>query len=331
MSASGSELAGFARACAIAAGIREHVGTLGSYAVKALARSNSALDKLRLGVRVVGPAAALHGFWQLMTLAVTRPPTARVALRGGLHLDFDYPSQLAPSLVMFGDVIDPEFAMLSDLSPTDWTFIDVGAAIGQFSLFAGLMPQADVHAFEPSDANIRSLVHNIELNGLSERVHVHRIALSNHTGEAHFPTASRTYLSRLDFVGPATISNESVPVRRLDEQLSGLGIEHVNVMKVNVAGAEPEVLDGASGYLSSGRVDIVILLMGESSIPWYARLRAQNFRLGFYHPGNRTFHTVNIVDEGLFQAMPWPARHVLAVSEGAISRGVLDGIVIAAR
>lgn len=261
-------------------------------------------------------------------MKIVRPPTARVELRSGVHLNFDYPSQLAPSLVMFGDVIDPEFSLLTDIARADWTVVDVGAAIGQFSLFAALLHGADVHAFEPSDANIRSLVRNVESNGLGGSVHVHRVALSSDTGEALFPTATRTYLSRLDFAGTATISDESVPVRRLDDQLVDLGIDHVNVLKVNVAGAEPEVLDGTTEYLSSGRVDIAILLLGEASLPWYARLHRLNYRLGFYHPGDRVFHAVTTVDQRLFRSMPWPARHVIAISESAIARGLLDSIAV---
>src|SRR5205085_611263 len=47
---------------------------------------------------------------------------------------------------------------------------DVGANVGVFSLYAGLLRGASVVAFEPLAANFHVLSRNIQINGLEDRV-----------------------------------------------------------------------------------------------------------------------------------------------------------------
>src|SRR5690606_37801109 len=162
------------------------------------------------------------------------PRRSEVRLRSGSVVEFDYPSQFPPVLVMFGDLIDPEFAFLREVAEQDWTVADVGAAIGQFSLFAASLPGALVHAFEPSSRNVATLERNLARNGLAGRVVVHRLALSSADGEASFETTPQTWMSRLSPApGPGT---EAVPVRRLSGIMDELAIGRLSVLKINVAG-----------------------------------------------------------------------------------------------
>jgi FkbM family methyltransferase len=78
---------------------------------------------------------------------------------------------------MFGDLIDPEFAFLRSIARPDWVVADVGAAIGQFTIFATGLPCAVVHAFEPSGASVATLKLNISRNDVIDRVKIHIIAI----------------------------------------------------------------------------------------------------------------------------------------------------------
>ena len=296
--------------------------------VRLWSRLRSAWDKVGWGLRVVGPGNTIVGAARLGWLAVRRPDRSLVTLRSGGSLAFEYPSQLAPSLVLFGDLIDPEFAFLRRLSSPSWVVMDVGAAIGQFSVFAALLPSQSVHAYEPSDANLDVLAHNIAQNGVAGRVVVHRVALSNRSGEVAFPTASKTYLSRMDLAQDGSPSHQLVPVRRLDDELTNLGIDHLDVLKVNVAGYEPAVLDGAVDALAARRVGILILLIGVDSMEWYRRLADGGYILGFYHPLDDVFHRLDVIDERLLVERPWPARHLLAINGDAVDAGLLDGMTV---
>lgn len=289
-------------------------------------RFASAIAKLSLGVRVVGLGATVRGGMRLARLAVLRPPMATVELRSGGHLAFEYPEQFAPSLVMFGDLIDPEFSFLRAIARPNWTVVDVGAAIGQFSVFAGLLPCARILAFEPSEQNLRVLERNIRENRLDALVSIQATALADTTGEASFCTSTRTYLSGLTRPGASAGAHSVVSVRRLDDELDRLDVAHVDVLKINVAGAEPEVLDGATRLLSQAHADIVVLLLGTRSLQWYERLHELGYELGFYHPVESRLTFSDTIDARIFSTAAWPSRHLIAVSRAAIDRGALTSI-----
>ena len=65
-------------------------------------------------------------------------------------------------------------------------FIDGGANIGYFTLLAARLvgPAGRVDAFEPLPENHARLLAHLDLNGLADRVRVHRLALSDRAGEA---------------------------------------------------------------------------------------------------------------------------------------------------
>ena len=292
-----------------------------------LGKARAGAHKLVWGVRTVGVGATIQGSARLIALRVRRPTSAAVHLRSGGTLTYDYPSQLVPALVVFGDLIDPEFEFLRLVSKTSWIVIDVGAGIGQFSVFAARLPSAAVHAFEPSIANIRSLRRNVELNGVSDRVVLHQTALSAESGEAFFTTAPKAYLSRLDSVVGAA-DGTLVPVRTLSDECRDLGIDRVDVLKINVAGFEPAVLEGADPFLSEGRADVLVLLIGTQSLTAYGRLAGHGYRFFFFHPIERVLHEVARFDDEFLVTRPWPARHVLGVHTSAIERGILGRIEI---
>lgn len=290
-------------------------------------RARSGWHKLHWGAASVGWPATARGLGRLATLKVRRPPEAAVRLRSGAELTFAYPSQCVPALVVFGDVIDPEFRLLELIARPDWVVVDVGAAIGQFTVFAARLPCATVHAYEPSGANLVTLRANVDHNGVAPKVVIHQCALSEVEGELVFATAATTYLSRLDHEAGA--QGEVVAVRTLAAEMDRLGLDRVSILKVNVAGCEPEVLAGATEFLQAGRADVLILLIGLSSLPWYRTLLEWGYRLFFFHPVERRLHEIADFDQAfLHDRRPWPARHVIAVHQSAIDRGVVGRVEI---
>ena len=283
----------------------------------------AAVAKLRWGASTVGWVATALGGLRLFRLWLTRPPTVEVRLRSsGAVLGFAYPAQLVPALVVFGDLIDPEYAFLAAVARPNWIFLDVGAAIGQFTVFAAFSKSGRVHAFEPGSENLATLRSNIARNDIGHRVTIHQMALSNRTGEAEFATASNPFMSRLDRTGPKT--GEKVAVDTLTNVVERLGINHVSVMKINVAGFEPEVIEGAMPILAQGRVDVLVLLIGRPSYGAYRELFGLGYRFFFFHPRSLRLHEISSIDdEGLIVNRPWPARHVLAIRANAIAT-ILD-------
>ena len=290
----------------------------------------SLMGKLGWGLRVVGPLAALHGAGRLAKIWLMQPAHAEVRLRCGPILEFDYPSQFPSALVAFGDFIDPEFDFLRNVAKPGWTVVDVGAAIGQFSMFAAVcLPGVTVHAFEPSSANIATLHRNISRNGVGRGMVVHQAALSNRKETARFATAPKTWMSQLtagDSLDPCV---ELVEVDTLAATVKSLRLGHLNVLKINVAGFEPAVLEGAMPCLEAGQVDILIALLGLPSLAWYETISELGYRFFYYHPRKRTLFEVTSLDEaGILEHRPWPARHIIAIRRGALQGLVADRIKV---
>ncbi|WP_194164571.1 FkbM family methyltransferase [Microvirga thermotolerans] len=293
---------------------------------QAVHRSSNAVHKVQWGIRAAGLRNALEGSAHLLRLRLQRPDRAKIILRSGPRLQFAYPSQLPRTLVMFGDFIDPEYAFIREVARPDWTVVDVGAAIGQFSIFAARLPCRFVHAYEPSSANVATLRLNIEENGVGDRIAVHRLALSDLNGELTFETKEQTWMSGLSNCAG---SGETVPVRRLSDELERLGLPHLSILKVNVAGHEPQVLAGAMDAIGKGRVDIMILLLGLASLTLYREIARQGYRFFFYHPMRRALREVRSFEaETVLSAMPWPARHIIAIRSAALEAGILSSVGI---
>lgn len=133
------------------------------------------------------------------------------------------------------------------------TLIDIGANKGQFSLaFRALRPDARIIAFEPlADAADR---YERLFEGDS-RATLHRVALSDHEGEAAFHVTDRADSSSLlkpgDGQARAFDVNEAsvtrVPVRRLGDCLVADELAHPLLVKIDVQGAELVVLKGWDG------------------------------------------------------------------------------------
>ncbi len=174
------------------------------------------------------------------------------------------------------------------LLPAAGVFLDVGAHIGYFTLLAShcLGPRGKVYALEPNPAAFTVLQNHLQGNNIGN-VQATSIALCETDGtlRLYIPPAGEhreynvTIMTRPDW----TITD--VPCARLDKVLSGWKIDHIDLMKMDVEGAEPRVLKGGAECLRAGVIKHLIVevngprLTEGGSSP--ARLVAQLAKLGF--------------------------------------------------
>jgi FkbM family methyltransferase len=137
-------------------------------------------------------------------------------------------------------------------------FIDIGANIGWYTLFAAhaLAGRGQVHSFEPDPAHLAKLRANIAVNRL-ENVTVNGWALSDRTGTATLHRnpdnwGDNSLLPSLDRPGSTTVE-----LRRLDDY-AGLDGGRPLLIKIDVQGSELAVLGGARHVLETHAGDIVI-------------------------------------------------------------------------
>jgi FkbM family methyltransferase len=127
------------------------------------------------------------------------------------------------------------------------TLIDIGANKGQFSLaFRAVRPDAAIIAFEPLAAAADTF------HALLPDAILYRIALAGAEGEADFHVTDRSDSSSLLPPGPGQseafgVVDErviKVPVRRLDACVALADAAHPILIKIDVQGAELQVLEG---------------------------------------------------------------------------------------
>jgi FkbM family methyltransferase len=141
------------------------------------------------------------------------------------------------------------------------TFIDVGVNRGYFSLLAARIVGDDgqVLSFEPEPNNCHWIRKSIQLNRY-KNIRLYELALSDTNGDAQLHLAKKsgwhTLLPKRREHSEGVIS---VVTRTLDSILGQINQNKVNVMKIDVEGAELEVLRGAYKTLSNNR-DIVVLM-----------------------------------------------------------------------
>jgi FkbM family methyltransferase len=138
----------------------------------------------------------------------------------------------------------------------DGLFLDIGANVGLISLAVCQRTNLAVHAFEPDAASFRLLGRNVALNGLSDRVRCHPVALSDAAGEVvieRSPTNAGD--NRIRRATPVALEREqtwettSAEARRLDDV--ELDDRLPKVAKIDVQGAEPLVVAGGRRVLAS--------------------------------------------------------------------------------
>ena len=124
-------------------------------------------------------------------------------------------------------------------------FVDIGANVGWHTALASSVVGGvgQVYAIEPNPDNARLIAHTIERNGLSN-VHLVPIALGESTGFASFRSAigSNGGFLNHDERDSLDPSVTIVPTMRFDD----LDIPRVDVVKIDVEGAEPIVFRGAT-------------------------------------------------------------------------------------
>lgn len=167
-----------------------------------------------------------------------------------VRLDIAYAGRRLPWLVSDGselmalaDVLCHEqYRLPEGLTPR--TILDLGSNIGGSVLyFASHYPEARIYGVEPDPATFRKLEANV---AALEKVDVLCLAVGDHDGEAEFFPNPHTWASSLK---PTFATKPGIPVqvRTLDTLLDELGLDMVDLVKLDIEGSEHDVLRAFRG------------------------------------------------------------------------------------
>ena len=129
--------------------------------------------------------------------------------------------------------------------------LDIGANIGYYSIIAAsIIKKGKIYAFEPEPHNYDLLTRNIKINGYNNIIPVQKV-VSNFNGKV------KMYIDNKN-TGSHSLSQENVANLKnylevnsikLDDYLEGINQRKVDIIKMDVQGAESQVIDGLTKTL----------------------------------------------------------------------------------
>lgn len=163
------------------------------------------------------------------------------------------------AIFVFREDYEPELAHLALFLKAGMTFVDGGANIGIYSAIASAIvgTKGRVLAFEPAEGAFGQLSINAGF-GIGGNITPFQMALSDATGEQQLYHSNGGPVGySLGSVGQEGGASESVHTTRLDDVVSAAGIDRVDVIKLDVEGAEELALRGAENVLKVSRPVVI--------------------------------------------------------------------------
>ncbi|MBP7148922.1 MAG: FkbM family methyltransferase [Acidobacteria bacterium] len=197
-----------------------------------------------------------------------------------------------------------EAALFDSLLRPGSTVLDIGANIGYYAVAAGRkVGDGRVIAFEPVPATYERLCRNLELNRCA-RVTPVLFAAADSAGERTIYLVDGDPGSSSFGPRAAGQSVLRVGTRRVDDVLAELGIGHVDLVKMDVEGAERVALEGMRGVLGRSRPAILMEInppqlraAGDSPSALLQLLAAYEYRLSRVGPGGVVPFDASQVDQ----------------------------------
>ncbi len=160
----------------------------------------------------------------------------------------------------------------------DDVFWDVGSNIGVFTLYAGIVASTRVVAFDPLPHNYATLAQNIAINGLTEKVMLFCIAVTNETVVAPLYITSQadtaggagcSFGCEVDNYGqvlPTLIKHPALGYS-IDAFLETFDVPFPTHIKVDIDGIQEKVILGAKKTLRDPHLKTVMIELQRNNIP----------------------------------------------------------------
>ena len=210
-----------------------------------------------------GKFRAVNALWPLV--AGGDPMRMAEIKYGGLRLACDLRQVLQRQNYFFGTYFLEEHLLETwrSFARQAQVVFDVGANAGIYSLAAlDAHPAAHAHAFEPTPEIAGRLRETAALNGLGN-LFVHEQAVSNFDGQAVLTRCGEDegFNEGMNFIvrDRAQPGAERVAAVRLDTICAELGIARIDLLKLDVQGAEADALEGAADLLARGAIGTVFM------------------------------------------------------------------------
>lgn len=157
--------------------------------------------------------------------------------------------------------------VINSLTENTNVVLDIGANIGQYALLFAKNANI-VYAFEPSPAMLTSLRKHIELNNIQDKVKIIAKALSNKPGTLNLtiPSSNNSGQATTIIEKGSNLQTVAIDAITLDDFMDSEGKPNIDLIKMDIEGAELFALQGMKQTLASPHKPIVILEMFEKAM-----------------------------------------------------------------
>jgi len=137
-------------------------------------------------------------------------------------------------------VCDKDYEKYGFLIEPGWTVVDIGASVGEFTVWAAAKGAGKVLAVEPSPSALNLLEKNISANGLSNRARIIPVAISNIEGLGLQDTGRYHHGGRslVGYNGNSVSEVLPVETKSLSQLFEEEDILVCDLMKVDIEGGE---------------------------------------------------------------------------------------------
>lgn len=199
-------------------------------------------------------------------------------------------------------------ALARELRPGGTVF-DIGANVGFVSLLAARLvgPRGRVVAFEPVPQNVAAIRENIALNSI-DWVDVREAAVGRALGSARMIVSDISAFSRLETISVPDHERTRIDVNvvSIDELLSSGSVPAPDLVKIDVEGAELDVIEGMRNTIAEHR-PVILCEVHDCNVAYAELMRSLD-----YEP-------VNLDEEGVSVERGHRNAHTLAKPRASVS------------
>jgi FkbM family methyltransferase len=186
--------------------------------------------------------------------------------RGGLSFRCFLKEHMGGQIFFRGSYSGDQLDLVELLLKPNSTFIDVGANQGEFSISASaVVTDGQVISFEPVPKFHKKLLANIEINNF-HNVKPMLLALGDQNGQLPIYDSSADFYDGTRHEGLPSLyaSNTrnsiltSVEIRKLDDVVNELACKQIDLIKLDIEGAEWAALRGATNLLQKYRPTLIL-------------------------------------------------------------------------
>ena len=210
-----------------------------------------------------------------LATALDHKVRVRARLTNGMRMDVIWNDFIGAEIYYNGCYEPASVELVTFLLERGMVFLDIGAHVGQYTVIASgtVGPTGQVHSFEPAPHTFELLSGNVQLNKL-ENVRLNSLALSSSEGAGTLFLSDAMHDGFNSLRPPYQCGSGrtcEVTCLTLDGYLEANGVRRVDLIKMDVEGAECEVLNGAAALLQGENPPLILLEFNPGALGAFGR------------------------------------------------------------